>query len=127
MRSRRPSRQREPVISLINIVFLILIFFMVAGSLSGRNTTGIAFVETSDLECCVDPSAIAVSADGQLLSDASQPISLSDHLAGLDGEAPTIRLLPDQQLPAAKLLAIVQEFKREGAGRVIIVTEDVDA
>ena len=34
MRARRPKTEREPTIALINIVFLMLIFFLVAGTLA---------------------------------------------------------------------------------------------
>ncbi|MEM0986603.1 MAG: biopolymer transporter ExbD [Pseudomonadota bacterium] len=124
MTPRRPSSKREPVISLINIVFLILIFFMVTGTLTGQNTSGISFVQTADLECCTDPNALALTADGQVIGETGAPVDIKGHIAGLDGDAPTIRLLPDQSLPASDLLETVSALKRAGAGRIIIVTEN---
>ena len=50
MKRRRQKAPRDPVISLINIVFLILIFFMVAGSLSSPPDPSIRFVQTEDLD-----------------------------------------------------------------------------
>ena len=64
MKRLRQKPQRDPVISLINIVFLILIFFMVAGSLSSPPDPSIKFVQTQNLECCVPPNAISVDEFG---------------------------------------------------------------
>ena len=66
MRRSRSASRREPTTALINIVFLILIFFMVAGTLSGPLGESIEFVETRGLDCCAPPDALAISADGAL-------------------------------------------------------------
>ncbi|MEM6627589.1 MAG: biopolymer transporter ExbD [Pseudomonadota bacterium] len=123
MKPRRPSTKREPVISLINIVFLILIFFMVAGTLTGRNTSGVAFVQTSDLDCCVDADALVLTARGQALDETGAPISLIDHVGAMPEDAPTVRLMPDRDLPATDLIATISDLKRAGAGRIVVVTE----
>ncbi|MEM1105618.1 MAG: biopolymer transporter ExbD [Pseudomonadota bacterium] len=124
MRPRTASSKREPVISLINIVFLILIFFMVAGSLSGRDTSGISFVETRSLEVSTDPDAVIITAEGGMRGPSGAETTLRAHIEGLDGEAPDVKLLPDRALPAETLLALIEEAQAAGAGRILIVTLD---
>ena len=46
----KPKRQKEPTIALINIVFLMLVFFMVAGTLAQPLSRDLELVKTSDLE-----------------------------------------------------------------------------
>ena len=122
----RPARKRskaEPVISLINIVFLILIFFMVAGSLSQQTDGALTFVQTTGLECCVEPDAIAVSPEGALSYKGAALASAADYLEIQGGETVAARLMPDRDLPAHRLLDIIRELQSSGAGQVIILTE----
>jgi len=122
MRRPKPRAKAEPVISLINIVFLILIFFMVAGTLAqpGR---GIEFVQTTGLECCSDPDALAISIDGTLSYRGEPVLEVEAYLSSLDSPNPLVRLLPDQSLPATELLRIIAKFKSAGVERVVILTE----
>ncbi|MEM1380714.1 MAG: biopolymer transporter ExbD [Pseudomonadota bacterium] len=122
MRRLNKRPKAEPVISLINIVFLILIFFMVAGTLS-QPAGDVQFVETEDLECCVDPDALAISADGELTFRGDPIASLDVFLASDAATLARIRLLPDQNLPATELLRIVGELKAAGAENIVVLTE----
>ena len=125
MKRRKASSKREPTISLINIVFLILIFFMVAGSLSGRGTDGVSFVQTHDLDCCIPPEALIITQDGRYLSDGAVFASPNDYLAQSPTDDRVIRLMPDQALPAKDLLETIKALKAGGAEKVIIVTEHI--
>jgi len=40
-----------------------------------------------------------------------------------DPASPTIRLIPDRDLPAVDLVRIARDLRRGGAGQVLIVTE----
>lgn len=48
MRKAKTSSRREPTIALINIVFLMLVFFMVAGTLSQPLDKDLSLVRTAD-------------------------------------------------------------------------------
>jgi len=121
-RARTPSR-REPTIALINIVFLMLIFFMVVGTLAPQLAEDFAAIETTQLECCVPPDTLFVRADGTIIHDG-QPASTFEHyLAQLDPNEPVARILPDAHLPALELLSLIDSLHAEGAERVIVLTE----
>ena len=122
MRRKRQS-QREPIIAMINIIFLMLIFFMVAGSLSGRPDGSLEFVRTDALDCCVPPDALVVMADGRMSYGGAPVASPAAYLASLPGNAPPARIVPDRNLPANDLLAIIAALREAGAGRIIILTE----
>lgn len=123
---KRISRRgkMESVISLINIVFLILIFFMVTGTLSKQRDGGLTFIQTKGLECCADPDALTLSRDGILARDGETFASPSAYLAAQNKSDVTVKLLPDQALPARQLLAIIQELQAAGADRILVLTEN---
>ena len=79
MKRCKLQTRRDPVISLINIVFLILIFFMIAGTLASPPDPSVRFVQTQDLECCVPPDAVSIDKTGQLRRGGA-PVSLESLL-----------------------------------------------
>lgn len=123
---KRPKRRtrRDPVVSLINIVFLILIFFMVAGTLARAPTDAISFVQTSGNDCCVPPDALAITREGALLKDGVPLQRLDAVVAAATHAGEPVRLLPDRGLPARILLSRVSELRAAGAGAIVILTED---
>ncbi|MBY6004800.1 biopolymer transporter ExbD [Salipiger bermudensis] len=125
MRARRPKSEREPTIALINIVFLMLIFFLVAGTLSQPLDPGLKLVSTDDLEGNTPPpDALVVHPDGRLSHRGSDIASAESFLATLDEAAlETVRLVPDRDLPAAELVDLARSLRNGGAGRVMIVSE----
>ena len=117
------ATKREPIISLINIVFLILIFFMVAGSLSSNRASGIEFVEAQGLECCSEDDALDILADGTLMKQGKPLASLDQFIAETESLDVTIRLRPDRNLPANELLNRVKTLKAAGARHIMVLTE----
>lgn len=123
MRRQKRSSTRDPVISLINIVFLILIFFMVAGTLESADRGGLTFVQTSGLECCQDGDALVITASGEFRFAGEVVNDIGTYLAALSSENPKARLLPDQNLPALTLLETVQTLRDAGIEDIVVVTE----
>jgi len=119
-----PARRRaEPTIALINVVFLMLIFFLVAGTVAPPLDKGLKLVRTEGLEGAEPPDALVLSADGTL-GFRGAPVNAADWLAGQDAPArERVRLVPDRDVPAARLVAVAAELRAAGAGRVVLVTE----
>ena len=121
----RPARsRREPTIALINIVFLMLIFFMAAATLAPPLDGGLKLVQTEDLDGRAPPDALVVHADGRLVYRGEV---LSDARAYVDVLAwdarETVRIVPDAELPARDLVALGAALRAAGAARVLMVTE----
>ena len=134
MRKTRQKTEREPTIALINIVFLMLIFFLVAGTLAQPLDSSLSLVRTADLEGRAPPDTLVVHADGRLsyrgrdVASAQAYLDLraadATQMPDSDPDAPTaVRLVPDRDLPAAKLVALGRDLAAAGAGSVMIVTE----
>ena len=86
IRLARPRRPREPTIALINIVFLMLIFFMVAGQISKSDAAFVSPPESIS-EAYVDDDAL------QILLDADKQLWLNDEQIALeDLDAPLLML-----------------------------------
>ena len=123
LRVRRKS-EREPTTALINIVFLMLIFFLVAGTLAVPLDGDLTLVRTAELERTAPGDALVVHADGRMSFRGQDIGAPSDYLARLDAEnRERVRIVPDAELPAIELVAIGRALRRAGAGSVVIVTE----
>ena len=107
---------REPTITLINIVFLTLIFFMVAGSLAATGDQRLMLVSAADLVATLPPDELLVLADGSLIWRGA---AVTARQAVRVGEP--VRIVPDRALPAARLIGIGRDLKAAGASGIIIV------
>lgn len=124
MKRLRRKSTREPTIALINIVFLMLVFFMVAGALAPPLDGALKLVETAELDTVSPPDALVVHPDGRLSYRGDDVASAAAWLAeqGMEEDAP-VRLVPDRDLPAADLVALARDLRTAGAARVLVVTE----
>lgn len=121
--SRRRKVSREPTVALINIVFLILIFFMVAGSLAKMPQGEIEYVFSDDLECCAPVDVLVIDHEGNLSFNAIGFSSAAEFLrANPVGEEP-LRILPDRRLEAAILLSTIAQLRASGADQLRLVVE----
>jgi biopolymer transport protein ExbD len=116
--------QREPTIALINIVFLMLVFFMVAGTLAQPLDPSLTLVETRELEGQAPPNALVVYPDGRIAFEGNDQADAATFVASLSEEdRETVRLVPDRALPAVALVNLTRELRSAGAQRVMLVTE----
>lgn len=120
-----PKSGREPTIALINIVFLMLVFFMIAGTLAPPLDSSLDLVETSDLEGREPPDTLVIHADGRLSLRGATLTSVAAYVERVSVAAPLeeVRIVPDRVLPARKLVEVGAELRALGATRVFVVTE----
>ncbi|MET4130479.1 biopolymer transporter ExbD [Roseovarius sp. MBR-6] len=124
MRAPNPRKRPEPTIPLINIVFLMLIFFMAAATLAPPLDGDLRLVRTADLEGRAPPDALLIHADGRLMfRGAGLPDAAAYIAARPDAGHETVRIVPDADLPAPDLLRLGAALRAAGAGRVVMVTE----
>lgn len=137
VRQKPPKRQAESTISLINIVFLMLIFFLIAGQLSPPADPDVTLVETTDAPPLAPPDALFADSNGSL-TYRGRPTDVAAYLTqmGASGGAgyesgegsggPSVMLAVDRELEAVRVLAIADELYRAGAGKVSLVTRGAE-
>lgn len=117
------KQQKEPTIALINIVFLMLVFFMVAGTLAQPLDTTLSLVQTRELDGRSPPDALVIHADGKLQFRGNE-IALEKFLSSLpEDERKVIRVVPDRDLEANNLITIARQLRSAGAERIMVITQ----
>lgn len=118
------TSKAEPTIALINIVFLMLIFFLVAGTLARPLDKNLTLVNTAQLEGTPPPDALVIHADGRLSWRGKDIVSEADFIAGLaEDRRARVQIVPDRDLAATKLVQIGRALRQAGAQKVVMVTE----
>lgn len=109
---------------MINIVFLLLIFFMIAGQIRSQDAE--LRLPDSQSEAAVQHSTLEISLDsrGDLRVNGQRTYAELDRaLATLAGAPDTpVTLRVDRRLPAAALDPVLAALRRHGATRLQIVT-----
>ncbi|MCR9272579.1 MULTISPECIES: ExbD/TolR family protein [Mameliella] len=124
MRARRQKAEREPTIALINIVFLMLIFFLVAGTLARPLDKDLTLVRTAELDTTAPADALVIHADGRMTWRGASQDSAASFMTQLPAEARArLRVIPDRDLNAADLVRIGRALRGAGAEKIVIVTE----
>ncbi|UOA27826.1 biopolymer transporter ExbD [Pseudosulfitobacter sp. DSM 107133] len=122
MRAPRKTSEREPTIALINVVFLMLVFFMVAGTLAAPLDPDLKLVETADLQSEAPADALVIGADGTL-THRGQPVGVAAFMVAVPAVLETARMIPDRAAPAHTVIETARALRAAGVARVVIVTE----
>ncbi len=128
---RRQKGSVENTIPLINIVFLMLIFFLLAGTVAAPLSSDIQIPETRDLaQTPPAENVIQVLVSGQFLYKGNSVTQESLFLklqelipAGSQvAQVKGLAILADKHLPAQKLSSLLSELRRAGYRKVRLVT-----
>ncbi len=125
--ARRPSDD-ERILPLINVVFLLLIFFMLAGSLAALDPFEVApprsasegLDETREVLVLVGADG-RLALDGVPATDASFEAALTKRL-GEAGDAARVRLKADGRAEAGRVVEVMERLHEAGVERVILLT-----
>ena len=125
-----PPRQRDTeagVLPLINVVFLLLIFFMIAGTLSTPTAFEVAPPHSaSNAEPAADPLVLLIGSDGQLALGA-EPVDqqlLVDTLQALTPASGQrhIQIRADAGVDAQYLIAVMARLREAGIEKLRLLT-----
>jgi len=110
-----PRRQPDFSLAIVNIVLLLVFFFLITGSLVQQGETEVDLAETSDLplERLPRPLLLIDSVGAMALDGVS--VTEDTLSAALDPERPeALYLLADAGLPADRLLALTARSDLKG-------------
>lgn len=123
-----PARTDDgSIMPLINVVFLLLIFFMLAGTLAATDPFRIE-PPSSDSEWLTEAEALVVlvAADGRLAVDGETltPDALRQAIADRMADAPTlqVRLKADGSADADRVISVMEDLREAGVERLQLMT-----
>ncbi|MCG8591567.1 MAG: biopolymer transporter ExbD [Proteobacteria bacterium] len=118
--TRPPTRDSETLVPLINIVFLLLIFFLLVGSVRAGDRAEIALPSQSSAGAQAPASATSfvLPASGQLEREGV-PVSASELASGAYGD---VVLRADARAEARHLLPVLAALAEARAASVSLVT-----
>ncbi|WP_019627284.1 biopolymer transporter ExbD [Thioalkalivibrio sp. ALJT] len=126
--AHRPRNDDESILPLINIVFLLLIFFMVAGQLSAIDPFEVEPVESAvDGQPGPDEFMVIIGTGGRLAVNQDE-IELDD-LAPLvrghverHGDEARVRVKSDGRAEAVEVVGILERLREAGIERIDLLT-----
>ncbi|MHA7777329.1 ExbD/TolR family protein [Roseibium sp. M-1] len=127
MRMRKPQRREPPenTIPLINVVFLMLIFFLFAGSIARDDARKVEPpLNILEDETIRSTGALIVDPEGRTFAGETE-IAVSDWLALRDEEAEEsgpIKVAADGKLKADALEKVLKDLKAAGRSDIVLIT-----
>lgn len=121
---RPPRRSRiDPTVGLVDIVFLLVMFFLLAGTVSRPLGDDIDLIENVGHTPVPPPDALVLTATGELKfrGVVSDPAAFVAAMPPEMGR--TVRIVPDRNAPADVLIRTARALTDAGAADVIIVAE----
>lgn len=133
MKPLLPARQRAQdddarLIPMINVVFLLIIFFMVVGQISPHQAGPVELpLARSDKLAANQPLLLTLKANGELLLD-ERPLATAQLVIALQAElakrtAPTVAIRADQHATAAQLQQLLTPLRELGIARISLLSQ----
>jgi biopolymer transport protein ExbD len=120
-RKRHPGSPDDKLIPMINVIFLLLLFFMIAGHIGGKLDEALQTPESaSELLRPAEVTEILLAADGQL-SVGGRVLGARELRTELRAGA-SVSLRADARVRAAHLVPVLEALREAGIERVALVT-----
>jgi biopolymer transport protein ExbD len=124
----RPRDDDARVLPLINVVFLLLIFFMLAGALAPADPFRVdPPLSLSEAPPPAEPLTLLIGADGELALDGERldEAGLLDRLGELiepGAAAPELHIKADAALEALQVVGLLEKLRATGLRHVRLLT-----
>ena len=119
----KPRRQSEPALPMINVVFLLQIFFLMSAQIVTPPPFEVTPPETESTERPGEDLRLHVSADGTLAFAETPETQVWEALAAIENPGDQSLLIrADATLAAAELAAILARTSALGFGQIQLAT-----
>jgi biopolymer transport protein ExbD len=122
-----PQEEPDTILPLINVVFLLLIFFVMTGALDAVDYFNVAPPSSSSaVRASLEDTVILVGSDGRIAVDNNEvnevdlQLAMSDKLAA-NSDA-VIRIKADGRVDAARVVEVMELIEAVGVTRVLLLT-----
>lgn len=121
-------RTELSVVPLVNVVFLLLVFFMLAGQISSPEPLDVQPPRSiSDQEATGESVSVLLTRDGQIaLGRVIVPVSeLGGRVAGILAEQPgaAFQVKADARVDAVRLIRVMESLRAAGVERLTLLAE----
>ncbi len=131
LKIRIDIEEPDTILPLINVVFLLLIFFIMTGAMHAVDYFNVnPPSSSSEIQGSLDDTVILVSSDGRIAIDnkevdeADLQLSILDKLAANAGAA--VRIKADGRVDAARVVEVMELIEAVGVRRVMLLTLEPD-
>jgi biopolymer transport protein ExbD len=122
--ARRERHLPESVLPLVDVVCVLLIFFMIAGRIEPRDVLPLSPPTVAEVEGAPsDPGQILVTQDGRIAFEGvevAEPALLT-LVAARPAAAPPLTIKADASVEAARIVELLAKLRGAGVGRVEII------
>ena len=118
-RRRRPA---EPIVPMINVVFLLLIFFLMSAQIAPPAPFDLTLPEGTDGERAAPADTLYMDAEGRLAFNAARGDAVPGALAARDAPDAPLQIRADAGLEARTLARLLPQLAAHGVAEVEIVT-----
>ena len=120
----KPRRQSEPALPMINVVFLLLIFFLMSAQIVAPPPIEVTPPVAEQSDTPQDDVRLHMSADGVLARDDLRGAAVWDTLEQMQSSAGvTVLVRADAALPAADLASVLTRLSALGFDRIQLATD----
>lgn len=127
LRRSRPPEEKENILPLINVVFLLLIFFMLLASISTYVPFPVTPPAAKNAKNGKPDIMVAVAADGRIALDGAEieTAALDENLRNRLTAAvrPAVWLYTDRDADSDRVLDVMEHLRKAGATELRLVTE----
>ena len=128
----RPRNDEERILPLINVVFLLLIFFMLAGRLSASDPFDVDPAQSRSEGPAESPEMLVLvgadgrlALDGDIMDEIALGTAVAKRLADGSTAAPRIRLKADGGAQADRVVAVMELLREAGVEMLNLLTVPV--
>lgn len=115
-------RPRESVVPMINVVFLLLIFFLMTAQIPPPDPFDLTLPEASAKDPAEGQQILYISADGQMAMGDLQGEEVLDAIPAL-AAGETLMIRADRAVAASQIAALLPRLAARGMRHVALVSE----
>lgn len=118
----RRRRHSEPIVPMINVVFLLLIFFLMSAQIAPPAPFDLTLPESADGDRARPADTLYVDAEGRLAFNDARDEAVPDALAARATPDAPLQIRADAGLEARALARLLPQLAARGIAEVEIVT-----
>ncbi len=124
---RKPERELVNITPLIDVVFILLVFFMLAGAIEPSEPFPLApAASTSEIRGDIQDFVVLIDEDGRVALDDRELSrdELTDAVRAALTSRPgaLIQVKPDAEAEAVTVIEVMEEIRDAGAGYIVLLT-----